>query len=416
MDSSDPYLRVILAGFAGAIGLTVAAVSTNTAVRIIAIVAAFLVVAALVWSLRKTHPREARITVAVVAALSLAVGIGVAVVVGASDNPVAPRVGDPGFVPNAAKTADDRIAANPNARLAAALERADRLVPRGSATVLRVGIDGDRISLDVFDPRNGDSVSTSFSESSGWSREYRRRATDRNTFSRAEVARMDLDKARPQVLAMTTALKADLTHQHASDGITVKRRYQDHKLVGEFSLSGNEIEVDDQGHVADTADAAWLATVVPLAQRVMVANGLDPDAPIVNRFDFRAYDDAASSISASSVQNSGGFVIRFASGPVDEIVVVPGNFPLVRRTDRSYTQPGFALTALRTETLLKVRDDIMARAKSPAYDTELVGLEVGRVPGADRTTPAIRMQVGPSSDRPGGIYTMDGVFMRTGRY
>ncbi len=415
---SEPIGRVVLAGVVGAAGLVVAAVSSNPVLRVLAIVVAVVVVALCVLSLRSTHPRQAVLPLFVVPLLAVVAGVATISVGNALREPVAPGVGDPGFSPRAAGTGGvaDRIAANPDAALHAALDRADGLVPNGSATVLNIGIDGERVSVAAFDPSTGDEVSSSYSPSNGWSPPRHRRAHVRDTFSRAQVAGLALDKARPAVFAMAAQLKADLQYPHASDGITVARRNSDGKLVAEFSLSGNEFEVDERGRLADTAGAALLDTVMALAQRVMVESGLDPGAPIVERFDFRAFDDAASSISASSVQNSGGFVVRLAAGPVADIVVVPGAFPVIRSTERTYAPAGFALTALRTETLLRVRDDIMARGKSPAYDAELVGLEVGRVPGARDDTPAIRMQVGPSANRPAGVYTLDGQLVRSGRY
>lgn len=415
---SAPILRVVLAGTAAAIGLPAAAVASNATVRVLAVVAAALIVFACVMSLRAAHPRQAVATLIVVPVTALLVGIPSVVIAGAQRTPVAPGVGDPGFTPDA-QTGSGRqqISANPNAQVRDALDRADRLVANGSATVLNINARPDWLSVAVLDTRTGEAITAARSFTGAWNRPTRRRATDRTTFSRAEIADANLDKARANVFAVAAKLKMLDKSPHASDGITVKRRYQDGKLVAEFSISGEEIEVDQHGRVADTAAAASLDTMLPLAHTVMVDAGLDPNAHNVGGFDYRAFDDAASTISASAVQNSGGFAIDFVAGPIDEIVVVPGAFPLVRWAGAGRrSSAGFALNALSTDTLLAVRTDLMARAKAPAYDADLIGLAVGRAPGVGDDGAVIRMQVGPSSQRAAGVYTLEGRWLRDGRW
>ncbi|GAB08784.1 hypothetical protein GOARA_021_00210 [Gordonia araii NBRC 100433] len=418
---SDPIPRVVIAVVVGALGLVVAALSSNVVLRLVAIAIAALTVLVCLGSLRRRHRREAIWTLVLVPVLALLVGIPTVVVAGAINGSAEPRVGDPGFTPRTkaaprAAPTTERVPANLNAALRDAPDRADRLVPNGSATVLRVNLRDTWISVDVFDPRTGEEVSSSRSTGSDWSDSRKRRASDRRTFARSEIAALDLDRARGEVLEVGAKLKLVDESPHASDGITLKRRYQDDKFVAEYSISGSTIEVDDHGRIPETTGAAVLETMLPVARRVMVEAGLDVRAPIIGRFDFRAFDDAASSVSATSVQNSGGIAIRFAGGPINEIVIVPGQFPIVRPITRRGDSAGFPLAALTSETLLKVRGDVMARAKAPAYDADLVGLEVGPVPGARHDGVFIRMQVGPVSHRTGGIFTLDGRWIRDGRY
>lgn len=98
---------------------------------------------------------------------------------------------------------------------------------------------------------------------------------------------------------------------------------------------------------------------------------------------------------------------RSAGQPVDRIVVVPGQFPDIDRSPAT-AEPGFRFSAVNTSVLLKVRADIMRRASSPPYDAALVGLAVGQAPFDRELGPVIRMNVGPSSVKTAGMYTLRG--------
>lgn len=404
---SDPVIRVVIAGVAGAVGITVASVSGSPVVRILAVSAAVVVVFACLLSLRKDHRSETLAALAAVPILAIGLGIPAAVFAGAMDSTVSPGVGDPGFTPGPRLDSSGNVLRNPDELMRAAFDQADKLVPNGAASVLRMSIRENSVSLGVFDPSNGDDVSSSYS-SGKWYGANRRRASDRRTFARAQVAGLNLQKAGAEALAVAKKLKVDMTHAYASDGITIARRHPDEKLLATFSFSGEDIQVDENGHLPDTVGAGSVETVMPVAQRVMVESGLDPGAPIVGRLDFRAFAEGAAPLSASSIQNSGGIAIRFGGGPISDIVVVPGQFPVVRRFERSSPASGFALTSVTSAALVKVRDDIMARAKSPAYDADLVAFQVGDASGYRADGVVIQMRVGPVSERPGGTYTLDG--------
>ncbi len=405
--NSDPVIRVVIAGVVGAAGIIVAAVSGSPAIRILAVVVAVVVVFACLLSLRKDHRSETLAALAAVPILAIGLGIPAVVFFEAMDATIAPGVGDAGFTPGPRLDSSGNELRNADELMRAAFDHADKIVTNGSATVLRMSIRENSVSLGVFDPSNGDDVSSNYS-SGKWYDANRRRASDRRTFARAQVAGLNLQKAGTEALAVAKKLKVDMTHEYASDGITIARRHPDEKLLATFSFSGQDIQVDENGHLPDTVGAGSVETVMPVAQRVMVASGLDPGAPIVGRLDFRAFGDGVAPLSASSIQNSGGIAIRFGGGPISDIVVVPGQFPVVRRFERSYPTSGFPLTAVTTAALVKVRDDIMARAKSPAYDADLVAFQVGEASGYRVDGVVIRMRVGPVSERPGGTYTLDG--------
>ena len=153
------------------------------------------------------------------------------------------------------------------------------------------------------------------------------------------MAGLNLQKAGADALAVAKKLKVDMTHAYASDGITIARRHPDEKCVA-TSRSPDRTSRSTRTGTSQTPWCRSVETVMPVAQRVMVESGLDRCAGS-SADSTSVHSATGGAASASSIQNSGGIAIRFGGGPISDIVVVPGQFPVVRRFERSYPASGF---------------------------------------------------------------------------
>ena len=167
--NSDPVIRVVIAGAVAPPGSSSRPCPGNPAVRILAIVVAVVIVFACLLSLRKDHRSET--LAALVAVPILAVGLRHSAVVffEAMDATIAPGVGDAGFAGPRLDSSGNELR-NSDELMRAAFDHADKIVTNGSATVLRMSIRENSVSLGVFDPSNGDDVSSNYSPASGTTR------------------------------------------------------------------------------------------------------------------------------------------------------------------------------------------------------------------------------------------------------
>ncbi|MFT3662274.1 MAG: hypothetical protein QM809_13045 [Gordonia sp. (in: high G+C Gram-positive bacteria)] len=187
--------------------------------------------------------------------------------------------------------------------------------------------------------------------------------------------------------------------------------------MAEYTVAHRTVEADMSGRVADTAKAAFVETVLEQAETTMRALGLDPTAPILTRIDFRTVTEGSSPISASSIQNSGGFSLALAGTRFSEVTVVPGCFPTTTERDTGSRKGEFALAEITSAALIGARDDLLRRHDLPAFDGEVVAFAVGSAPGAHRGEgPVLRLQVGSGRSEALAVYSPAGRFLRASRY
>jgi len=403
----NPGIPIAVAAGAAAIGITGAVLLDSTAGAVILLLVALAVVAGCVLTLRRRDDYSAVAALVAVPVVTLAVGVPAAVL-GTGDDP-APRPARAAPAGDLPITDDDPIPTDLSSLLSAALDRADALVPDGSDSVLSVELGtGGAVSVTVLDRRDGYEVRSSRDASeSRWRDADRGLADRRNVFARAELAGLDLTELAPRVREAAAPL---LTERSAgrSGVVEIARRSSDDLLVASFLLSGVTVQVGADGQIAPTIAAATLEGMRPVARAAIVEAGLDPARAELGELQYRAVADGSDSVGATTIMNSGGIEMRFSAGqPVDRIVVVPGQFPDIDRSPAT-AEPGFRFSAVNTSVLLKVRADIMRRAGSPPYDAALVGLAVGQAPFDRELGPVIRMNVGPSSVKTAGMYTLRG--------
>ncbi|MFT4087665.1 MAG: hypothetical protein QM658_11035 [Gordonia sp. (in: high G+C Gram-positive bacteria)] len=406
-----PVLAVLLLTLGVPLLLTGAAVSDSSVVR--GLLAGLAVFGTLVGAagVRRNAPSAGLVALFLAPLLLVSVALPVVAVWDATRDGSRPwSAGD------RSHSSDDELSevpADPSAQLSAALDKADQLVPNGSATVLAVSLRDSNVNVNVFDPRTGQEHTSSLS-SGKWYDAPARRANDRHTFSRAEVSGMDLTKARPEVLAVAKELNFTGRTPHASNGIEVKRRYQDQKLVAAFGVSGDYVQVDQHGEVAPTVSAAKLDTMLALALQLARDNGVNTAAKNVESLDFATPGGGTASIIGAFAPNSGGFAIDFVNAPVRKIEVVPGQFPLVDTSVYKSSTPAFVLSSISDGVLTEIRDDIIRRKKVPGYDTGTISVSIGSAPFEREHGPMIRMAVGPREPGAGGAYTLDGTLIHDG--
>ncbi|MEJ9079945.1 hypothetical protein WKY82_16120 [Gordonia malaquae] len=401
-----PQATVGIAVFVTLVAFAVAAIADTLLVRLFAVVLGAVAAIVLVRSAGRRSTRAGAAGVFLVPVVML--GLGTTVVGALTDGS-----GTPSYQESADDTtARADLVEDPNARLRAAFDKADELVPGGSGHVQLIDLDEDSTRVVVLDPNTGQQV-TANESSSGWSDPTRDSASDRNTFGRADTARLDLSSAQKKVGDAARRMKIDLSERNSSDGIEISQRYQDKKLIATFTVGGSEIEVDMAGGLPDTLDAGSFDTVVDSMTRVMTTNGLDPRKRTLSDADFKSSLETAYFPGAGSVGHYGGFVLSFDSGPVARIEVVPGAFPVVTsaESDSRPSSGAFALSAVTMKLLTTIRDDVVERFHAPAYDRQAVGFEIERERDdtLDEYVPLITLSVGPSSAEAQAVYTLRGV-------
>lgn len=409
--NSAPIVGVLIASAAALTGMILAATADSAGVRIVGALLATLVPIGILSALRGKYPNASLIAMILVPTLLFAVGIGV--VAGIADGPAGSPSSTTAGSGGPAGGVTEKLPSDPSARLREALDKADELIPHGSQTLLAIDLDERSTRVSVYDPNTGDEVRT-YGSDGDWYSTDRSRATKRRTFARADLAGLDLNRAAGEVRKTAAAMKLDSAQTHPADGIDLARR-DDDLLVARFTVARRPIEVDMRGEVAQTAGAGFLDTALPTAQAAMRKYRLDPAAPILRQLDFMAIEDGSSSVGASAIQSSGGVLLDFDSGPYESIKIVPGCFPEPRpRNSREYR--GFPLTVVSTATLIKTRDDLLARNGLAAFDGEPIAFRVGTSPGDRSGEVVLRMRLGPVSDRAQGVYTTSGLFLRSGSY
>lgn len=307
--------------------------------------------------------------------------------------------------------------ADPSAQLRAAVAKADEIQPGGSNSLLEIDIDENTTRVTTLDLTTGQRVSAYFSQRSDeWDEPSRHSTTDRAdaTFRAADIAGLDLTAAAKKVTAAADTIKLDRTNSHASDGIEIERRSPDKKLVATFSLSGFDIEVDSAGGLPDNLALATVDGLLPIAERLLRANGLDPAQPVLDQLDYRVFAENVSSVGSGR----GTVELRVdGGGKYGTLKETVGKFPEVQlKPDTSPSSTSFALRAITPAGIEKARADLEQRFSVLPIDAHALGLRVDAdTRTSSRITPPTIMQVGlgPNSDHE-AYYAMNGTFLRTG--
>lgn len=414
MKPSPAAAAALVAAIALALaGLVVAVTAQSTAWRVAGALAAALAPFVVLGLLGSRRPAAAQIGVVLIPVLLLVLGLPAAAVVSTvrehgagSSHPGGSADGESGVTSG--------LPRDPDARLDQALDRADQLLPNGSAQLLSIDLDDRSTRVVVYDPHTGDAVSTHGSDGRWYSTD-RRRANDRRTFSRDDLKNLDLAAAAGEVRRVAGELKLKADDVHPADGIELKRR-PDRMLVAEFTVAFRPIEVDMDGRAADTVGAAYVDQVLAVAEKTLRNHRIDPTSPSIRQMDFRTITEGSSPITASPIQNSGGFALSLVRGPYSAIKVVPGTFPLA--TPRTYAENsgGFALTDFTASALLRARDDLLARNDLPAFDGDIVSFAIGSAPGGRDEGAVLRLQVGSGRESGEAVYRRDGAFLRDGTW
>ncbi|WOC14165.1 hypothetical protein [Gordonia sp. MP11Mi] len=412
-DTSKPTPATVLvcATTLGVAAFVVAGTVGDTTIRILGAIVGLAATVGGVVVVSKSSRTAGLIGAAVVPLVVLVLGVPIAGVIGTDDE----STESGGSETTEAPVADEL---DLDARLADAFAQADAMVPNGSASILELRF-GWSPSVAVLDSRNGNKVSVSQS-GDGWGTPSTSRATERDTFSRAELTNLSLSDAAVKVArgAREIGDSGTVTDRTA---IEIKRRSDDGLLLVSFDSDDimRKIQVDADGNLPDTLDAGAVDTVMVAAVRIMKAAGVGPRTHLTG-FDFKSTIDEATIPAASSVQSSGGIEMEFDDGPVESIIAVPGEFPKVAQRDgRGYPRtPRFVLSELSQASVLRARDDLMRRNDSPTYDSGVVGFQAGDMPGdSGGDAPArIRISVGPVNGNVEGVYSLNGRFVRDGSW
>lgn len=409
-DSPTPAPILILAGTSAAVGAFILPATVDeVAVRIVgALVGVLSAVAGVVWASRRSRT-SGLVGAVVVPILVVAIGVPIVGVIDLGDAE-AP-------VPADARDTQALAVADLDAQLLDAFGQADRMVPNGSASILELRFGWAR-SVTVLDPRNGNQVTSSRSDDD-WAASTTTRATRRDDFSRSDLTGLSLTDAASSVDGAARGLGDRAGADHST--ITIGRRDEDELLLVAFDSDSpmRTIQVDARGRLPDTLDAGAITTVMVAAARIMRSAGVSERTPLT-RFDFKSIVDESTIPAASQIQNSGGIALEFDEGPVDRIVAVPGEFPIVHTRDgRAYPQEQtFVIGDLSQASVIRARDDLMRRHGSPTYDEDLVGFQIGDAPGDSGSDgPArLRLSVGPVNANVEGIYSLTGRFVRDGSW
>lgn len=400
-------VRIGVAAAVATVGVVVAAVTEQRLVSAVAIAAAAGIALWSIGSLRPHGPVHARRGAGIVVASILLAGIPAVGLltptdrVSAADDGQAVEESEP----------DDLSAA-----LARIVERADEVAPDGAASILQIEIDGDRETVYVLNQQNGMRVYTYRSRDAEWQPPTSMRTSERTVFGRQDIRRLDLNTARDRAIETWKRVGAtdpDVPDPAAAISVRIEPRSADDKVVARFAGGGFPIEVDGTGVAADTAGAASVGDFLDVADRAMVAAGLDPAEPLLNRIEFKSLDDGASWHGRAEA----GFELHFDGGPISSIAVDVGTFPVIRKATVVAEPDGFSLTGLTGATMASVRDDLVRRGRVPAYDRDVIGARIGVARADDRpgrVPVTIQMVVGPRSAEVAGVYSTRGRFLRDG--
>ncbi|GEE02759.1 hypothetical protein nbrc107696_32050 [Gordonia spumicola] len=415
MPTPKPPVAIGAAAVVSLVAFSVAALADSVLISTLAVVVGAGLV---VWLVRSASAQSAGAgSLAVFGVPVLMLGIGTTVVAAVSDGVDTTTSWNAG---SDETTAAVQVIDDPDGLLAKVLDRADTIAPHGSESILSITFRDQYTDLDVLDQRSGMSVGSSYRDGEWDDRQPQAEHTP-VTFSRAELTGFDLAAVQTKAEAAVHTLGLDAMDSHPADGLRISRQFrQDRMLVADFTVAmSNHVEVDMSGRVADTLDAGSFDTMLASAKRAMAANGIDPARRNVGELQFKSLDETSSSISATTVQSSGGVAIDFDAGPKRSVVLVPGQFAEVEaaKTWMAVDEDTFALQSVTQSVLDGIRVDAMRRFNVAAYNKPRVGVRIGHAPGADDGEGAtITIRIGPSSLDAAAVYSMTGEYLRDGTW
>ncbi|BDH58973.1 hypothetical protein [Tsukamurella sp. PLM1] len=395
-------LTVALIAVLSTVGLVGAAVSDGAASLAWA-VGTVVAVGALAWRLRSAPAWSPYTAAFATAILVVSAGVPAAIVLTETAGGRGPSV----------FASEDDGAIDPSAELRRALTKAGELLPGGADAILSIDIDENSTQVYVLDLTKGQRVSANYSQSSDqWYEPNRHSTTDRAdaTFRATDLAGLDLTAATKKATAAADTIGVDRSSPHASDGVEIERRSPDKKLVATFGMSGTDIETDAAGNVPDNLALAKVDGLLPLAERLLRANGFDPAQPVLDRMDYRVFAPNVSSVGSGkgtvelSIDGAG------KRGTLRETV---GKFPEVDlRPSTSSSDDSFALRTVSAAAIERARADLVQRRSIIPIDAHALGLRVDRdTRRSSRAAPPVIMEVGLGPDDE-AYYSIDGSFLR----
>lgn len=307
--------------------------------------------------------------------------------------------------------------ADPSTELRRAVAKAGEIQPGGADSLLEIDIDENTTRVTTLDLNSGQRVSAYFSRSSDtWYEPTRNSTNDRAdaAFRASDIAGLDLTATARKVTAAADTIGIDRSSRHASDGIEIERRSGDKRLVATFGMSGVDVETDAAGNLPDNLALAKVDGFLPIAERLLRANGLDPAQPVVDELQYRVFAPNVGSVGSGKgtveMRISGGG----RSGTLKETV---GKFPEVSLSpSRSTSGSAFALSTVTAAGIEKARADLVQRFSVLPIDAHALGLEVdedSRARASDRSAPPVmEVGLGPGS-KASAYYRLDGAFLRT---
>ncbi|WP_019202345.1 hypothetical protein [Tsukamurella sp. 1534] len=316
---------------------------------------------------------------------------------------------------------DDEAAVDPSTELRSALDQADRILPGGSNSLLQIDIDDNSTQIRVLDLAKGESVYSSYSRSGAtWGTASRSATNDRANaaFRRADLAALDLTATREKVHRAADQAGIDRTSRSSADGVVIERRDQDQKLVVTFAVAtSTEFEADPAGNLPDNLALAKVDGLLPVAERLLRDNGIDPAQPVLSGIEYKAFAPNANWVGPDrgtveiTVDGAGRY------GTLKETV---GRFPVVTlKPDRSAGSHLFPLGVVSSAGIERARADLERRFAIPPVDAHALGLEIGRdttSPGWTRgdLPPLMQAGLGPDSSSR-AYYRTDGAFVTAER-
>lgn len=300
-------------------------------------------------------------------------------------------------------------------------EIVDRLGPDATRNVLRLNynLDSSSDQAIVFDPTNG-------------------RATSINVWdggsNASAVPNMDRADKTFDAATINPGSLGDITHSMSAevspavaetelDRVQIQRPAPNEPVVitgtfdpGDAFVRDVEIEAHTDGTVAEFFDPADFDTAFTIARDALSLAGIAPDAPVLDEFVIRGIADNTPIISASSIQNSGGVLIRYTT-PIrsGQVVIAPGKFPEVTDRVGRHRPDGFDFDGISPQLFDRVRDDAMKRGSVPEYDRGAVAMDVSEPLLDDAPGHVVRIEMA-RVEASKGMYTLDGELIKAAHY
>lgn len=407
------FLTVALLSVLTTVGL-VGAVASDGAASLAWAIGTVVVAGVLAWRLRSAPPGMGLVAAFVTGILIVSAGLPAAIVLTesrGSGSPASSRAGA-GVAPGSASPVAD-----PSTELRRAIAKAGEIQPGGADSLLEIDIDENTTRVTTLDLTTGQRVSAYFSRSSDkWYEPTRNSTNDRadSAFRASDIAGLDLTATAAKVTAAADTIGIDRSSPHASDGIEIERRSGDKRLVATFGMSGVDVETDAAGNLPDNLALAKVDGLLPIAERLLRTNGLDPAQPVIDELQYRVFAPNVGSVGSGKgtveMRISGGG----RSGTLKETV---GKFPEVSLSpSRSTSSSAFALRVVTAAGIERARADLVQRFSVLPIDAHALGIEVdedSRAHTSDRTAPPVmEVGLGPGSNA-SAYYRLDGAFVRT---